>query len=177
MKTIMMIVPLTFALFLGGGDASASALDAGVAAITPSSATPVAPEAVSVDTPVKEAAPVTADEVGVVESATGAYKSIKGGQWILALGFMGMLFGSCGRWLVGKKWAFIHTKAGGYVIAGATGAGILGAGIVGTGSMSMELIPIAVAATLAAMGLHGPAQGVKNKLATRKAAPVTAPAE
>ena len=102
---------------------------------------------------------------GPVDQAKGLYSSIRGGQWILALGFFGMLLGSIGRYAFSRKWDFWKTKAGGYTIAGITGMALLGAGLVTNGgSFSMELLASVVTATLAAMAMHGPAKAVTAKM-------------
>ena len=75
-----------------------------------------------------------------------------------------MLLGSISRFIVGRKWKFIETDAGGYVIAAFTGMGILGGGIIESGSLSMQVAVLALVGTLTAMGLHGPAKALKKKM-------------
>lgn len=99
-----------------------------------------------------------------LDQGKGLYTSVKGGYWLLAFGFFGMILGSVARFAAGKKWDFIKTKAGGYTIAGFTGMGILGGLIIEAGSFSVSMLPTALTATLAAMALHGPAKAVKKKL-------------
>ncbi len=115
-------------------------------------------------TSVEKSATEEATPPKTLDQAKGVYNSVKGGHWMLTLAFVGKLFGSAGRWLAAKRWDFITTKAGGYLIAASTGVGILGAGIVESGSFSVDLLSIAVTTMLGAMGLHGPVKALKEKV-------------
>jgi hypothetical protein len=152
----------------------------GAAFVSSAIAQPAGDEAAAVETvPIVPALPAAAEAEEApattpapekpADQAKGIFDSVKGGEWVLAFGFLAMLLGSVGRWLFGMKWAFIKTKAGGYVIAASTGLGVLGVGIVESGSFSFGLVPIAATAMFAAMGIHTPAQAVTQKL---KKAPV-----
>lgn len=102
-------------------------------------------------------------DISPADQATGLFVSIKGGQWLLALGFLLMIVGSVARWALSRGWDFWETKAGGYTIAASLGLATLGAGIV-TEGFSFELLATAAAAALSAMALHGPAKAAKNKI-------------
>lgn len=167
--TLSLIVLMTSILgFMLVGNALAQSIDAGPAIEAPTEAEP-APEVAPAEPASEEAAaPVaTATEAPpekVLDQGKALYKSVKGGEWLLAFGFLGMLLGSIARFAVGKKWEFLKTKAGGYTIAGFTGLGILGALIIEAGAFSVSMVPTAITGMLAAMALHGPAKAVKEKL-------------
>lgn len=99
-----------------------------------------------------------------IDQAKGGYSAVKGGHWMLAFGFLAMLIGSAGRWLLAKKWDFIETQAGGYIIAISAGLGVLGGGIVEMGGLSMNLVFLALTATFTAMGMHGPVTAALDKV-------------
>lgn len=149
------------------GSAIAQPIDAGPAIAEPASpAEPVAEPAA--EAPAPDTAEPVAEKAEVPDNALdqgkALYKNVKGGYWLLAFGFFGMILGSAARFAFGKKWAFLKTKAGGYTIAGFTGMGILGGLIVEAGAFSVSMIPTAVAAMLAAMAMHGPAKGLAKKM-------------
>ena len=99
-----------------------------------------------------------------VDQGKGLYDSVKGGEWLLAFGFLGMLLGSIARFIIGRKWDFIKTKTGGYIISAGVGLGTLGTLIIEADGFSMSMLSPAILATTAAMALHGPAKGLKKKL-------------
>lgn len=101
---------------------------------------------------------------GAVDQAKGLFSSVKGGQWMLAFGFMAMLVGSILRYAMKLKWKFWESEAGGYTIAGITGLAALGANIVSSGSFSMDGLMLAATIMITAMGLHGPGKAVAKKL-------------
>jgi len=163
--TLTLVILMTFVLgaaLIGGAIAQPAALDAGTpdAVSAPASVDTTATEPAASETAVVPAAPEKP-----IDQGKALYKSVKGGEWLLAFGFLGMLLGSLARFAFGKKWAFLKTKAGGYTIAGFTGMGILGALIIEAGAFSVSMIPTAVTGMLAAMALHGPAKGLKKKMA------------
>ena len=165
MKAILSLIILLTAVFGFAlvGSALAQPMDAGPAIEEVAAADPAPVEAVVVDTPVAEAEPAPVPEKPL-EQGKALYKSVKGGEWLLAFGFLGMLLGSIARFALGKKWKFLTSKAGGYTIAGFTGMGSLGGLIIEAGSFSMSMVPTALTVMLAAMALHGPAKAAKDKL-------------
>ncbi len=170
--TLSLLILMTFIFgFVMVGNAIAQD-DAGPTAVEESPTVTELPDTPEVE--VESATPSDIDGEALSESVThekpidqgkGLYNSIRGAEWLVAFGFLGMLLGSLARFATGKKWDFIKTKAGGYTIAGFTGMGILGGLIVEAGSFSVSMISPALMATLAAMALHGPAKAIKKKLA------------
>lgn len=129
-------------------------------------AEPTAEPAEEAEAPPVEAELATEEpSVGeVIDQGKGFFSNAKGGHWLLAFGFFAMFVGSVVRYLMKLKWKFWDSKTGGYVVAGSMGMATLGASVVATGSISVEAIWFAVSTTAIAMGLHGPAKAVKNKL-------------
>ena len=173
----LMTFVLGFALIgdaLAQPDNPTSAISDAGAALEDGAAAPAEPAAESEPTP-EESAPESepAPEEAAPEApsptdqAKGFIAAVKGGHWLLAFGFLSMLIGSILRYLMKMKWKFWDTKAGGYVVAGSMGLATLGAMIVATGSFSVEILWMAILATTAAMGLHGPAQAAKNKVVAK----------
>lgn len=162
---------LILATFLMGiflvGNAIAQTHDGGPTADEVEAA-PTTPEAKT--EPVEAASEPTSEPSEAVaptkplDQGQGLYKSVKGGEWLLAFGFLGMLLGSLSRWVIGSKWDFIKTKTGGYFISAGVGLGVLGTLIIEGGGFSASMLPTAITATLAAMAMHGPAKGLKKKL-------------
>ncbi len=162
--TLALIILITSTLFVGS--ALAQTDDTGPALEEPAEPAP-ALDTAPVATGSEEAAPAAVEAAAPdkpLEQGKGLYKSVKGGEWLLAFGFLGMILGSIARFTIGKKWKFLTSKAGGYTIAGFTGVGILGTLIVEAGAFSMSMLTPAILATTAAMAMHGPAKAIKNKL-------------
>lgn len=169
--TLSLLVLMTF---ISGFVLIGTAIAQDDAGPTATDEAPTPPELPTADIPEPDTAETPSDtgEEGAknqapedpIDQGKGLYTSVKGGYWLLAFGFFGMLLGSAARFAVGKNWDFIKTKAGGYTIAGFTGMGILGGLIIEAGSFSVSMLPTALVATLAAMALHGPAKAVKKKL-------------
>ncbi|MDP2607251.1 MAG: hypothetical protein Q8S00_32340 [Deltaproteobacteria bacterium] len=111
--------------------------------------------------PIVVATTPPADEDSVVDSAKGAITSLKGGKAILGLGFIALFLGAVGRKLVGLKWNFWKSKAGGYTIAVFSGLTLFGTGTISNGSFSLDVLLNSVVVVLVAMGLHGPAKSAK----------------
>ncbi len=156
---------LTLITFIIGFAFVGSAIAQDDAGSTSAEESPV-PEADTADTLANDATEEAKNKVpeNAIDQGKGLYTSVKGAEWLLAFGFLGMLLGSLGRWATAKKWNFIKTKAGGYTIAGFTGLGILGGLIVEAGAFSTSMLPTAITGMLAAMALHGPAKAAKDKL-------------
>lgn len=100
---------------------------------------------------------------GIAEQGKALYSASKNGDWMIAIALLMMLIGTAARWLVGKKWAFLKSKAGGYSIAIAMGLGILGTGMYEVG-FSLGLLMNAVLVTTSSMGLYGAAKDSKESL-------------
>ena len=155
MKATLSILILA-TLFLGFafvGSALAQPEDAGAVATDAQAAAATETEAPKAAAPEK-----------ITDQGKGLYDSVKGGHWVLAFGFFGMLLGSIARFAGGKKWGFLKTKAGGYTIAAFTGLGILGLLIIEAGTFSASMVPTAIIGMTTAMALHGPAKAVTKKL-------------
>ena len=98
-------------------------------------------------------------KLGVVEQAKGLYSAVKGGEWILGLGFLAMLIGTIGRLAMGRRWDFWKTKAGGYTMAGILGVAALGSGIISAGTFNLDILMAATTVLFSAMASHGVVKG------------------
>lgn len=160
--SLSLLILMTFVLGIAlVGNAIAQPSDGGTAIAEP--ATPAEPAA-EPDTaePAAEEAESIADKP--LEQGKALYKNIKGGHWLLAFGFFGMILGTAAKLTIGKKWKFLTSKAGGYTFAGFTGMGALGTLIVEAGAFSVSMLAPALLAMTAAMAAHGVAKDVKKKL-------------
>lgn len=99
-----------------------------------------------------------------IEQGHGLFSSVKGGHWLLAFGFLGMLIGSALRLGLVQKWDFWGTKAGGFTMAGLVGVASLGAEIVTAGGFTVEGLAAALTVLAGAMASHGPAKAIKDKV-------------
>lgn len=102
---------------------------------------------------------------GVAEQGKALYSAAKDGDWMIVLALAMMLIGTIGRWAVGKKWEFLKSKSGGYMVAIAMGIGILGTGMYQVG-FSLGLLMNAALVTTSSMGLYGAAKDAAKKPAS-----------
>ena len=100
---------------------------------------------------------------GAADQARGIWSAISGGEWLIAISLIMMLLGTLARALGGMQWKFLKSKVGGYTTAIMMGLGVLGVGIYELG-FSFPLLMSAFLVTTSAMGMHGAAKDVKEKL-------------